>query len=103
MPDELNLIQNISPIRPAAAGRVAGGGKTDGGVGFKQMMLDSINEVNRLRGESETAINKLATGQTDNVTEVLSAVRKADVAYTLLMEVKNQMVDAYQELRQMRV
>ena len=103
MPDELNLIQNVGPIRPTSVERVAAGAKTPNGVGFKQMMLDSINEVNRLRGESETAINKLATGQTDSVAEVMSAVRKADVAYTLLMEVKNHMVDAYQELRQMRV
>jgi flagellar hook-basal body complex protein FliE len=34
---------------------------------------------------------------------VFSAVRKADVAFSVLMEMRNKMVDAYRELQQMRV
>ena len=42
------------------------------------------------------------TGKTDNVTEVLSAVQKADLAFKMLMQIRNKLIDAYDEFRQMR-
>ena len=43
------------------------------------------------------------TGETDNMAEVFTAVRKADVAFSMLMEMRNKLVDAYREVQQMRV
>jgi flagellar hook-basal body complex protein FliE len=48
-------------------------------------------------------VEDLLTGRSDNVVEVFSAVRKADVAFSLLMEIRNKMLDAYTEIQQMRV
>jgi flagellar hook-basal body complex protein FliE len=65
--------------------------------------LSALDEVNRLQQEASQSVEKLATGESDNVAEVLSSVRKADVAFSLLMEMRNKLVDAYRELQQMRV
>ncbi len=77
-------------------------GSSDG-PRFKDVLLDHLSEVNRLQMEANQGMEKLATGQTDNYTEVFSAVRKADVAFSMLMEIRNKLVDAYRELQQMRV
>jgi len=76
---------------------------TADGKDFKQLLMDNLNEVNRLQQEAQTATEKLATGKTDNVAEVFSAVRKADVAFSLLMQIRNQLIDAYSEIRNIRV
>jgi flagellar hook-basal body complex protein FliE len=76
---------------------------TADGKDFKQTLLDNLDQVNKLQQEAQQATEKLATGQTDNVAEVFSAVRKADVAFSLLMQIRNQLVDAYTEIRNMQI
>jgi flagellar hook-basal body complex protein FliE len=73
------------------------------GKGFKSILLDSLNQVNQLQREADQGVQRLLTGDTQNVAEVLAAVNKADIAFDLLMEVRNKLTDAYQEIQQMRV
>jgi len=73
------------------------------GKDFKTLLLDSLNEVNRLQTEAEASVQRLVTGETDNVAEVLTAVNKSGIAFDLLMEIRNKLTDAYQEIQQMRV
>ena len=73
------------------------------GQDFKRILLDSLNEVNRLQTEADQGVQRLVTGEADNVAEVFAAVNKAGVAFDLLMEVRNKLTDAYQEIKQMRV
>ena len=64
--------------------------------------MESLDEVNRLQQEAEAGVQKVATGETQNMAEVLTAVRKADVAFSMLMEMRNKLVDAYREIQQIR-
>jgi len=73
------------------------------GKDFKSILLDSLDEVNRLQGEADSGVQRLITGQSDNVAEVFAAVKKSEVAFGLLMEVRNKLLDAYQEIQQMRL
>ena len=75
----------------------------EGGKDFKSVLLDSLNEVNRLQNEADEGVQRLLTGETKNVAEVMAAVNKAGIAFDLLMEVRNKMVEAYQEIQQMRL
>ncbi len=70
---------------------------------FSQVLKDSIAEVNRMQADAESAINALATGKTDNVAEVMTAVQKADLAFKTLLQIRNKLLDAYNEVRQMRM
>ncbi|HSW46297.1 MAG TPA: flagellar hook-basal body complex protein FliE [Phycisphaerae bacterium] len=76
---------------------------TPDGQSFKDLLLDSLNQVNRLQREAAAGVEKVATGETDNLAEVFSAIRKADVAFSMLMEMRNKLVDAYREIQQMRM
>jgi flagellar hook-basal body complex protein FliE len=59
--------------------------------------------VNQLQKDADVAFQRLATGQTQNVTEVFTAVEKADLAFKTLMQIRNKLVDAYNDIRQMRI
>jgi flagellar hook-basal body complex protein FliE len=104
------MVDQTNFVLPGRLGPTAPGGtpgtKTPGtsdGKDFKQLLMDNLDQVNRLQQEAQTATERLATGKTDNVAEVFSAVRKADVAFSLLMQIRNQLVDAYTEIRNIRV
>ena len=73
------------------------------GADFKQFFLDSIQEVNRLQSEAEQARIDLATGQSENVAEVFTAIKKAELAFQTLMQIRNKLLEAYDEIKQMRV
>lgn len=75
----------------------------EGAPSFKDVLLQSLDQVNRLQQEASQGVERLATGQTDNVAEVLTAVKKAGIAFDLLMEIRNKLMDAYREVQQMHV
>jgi len=70
---------------------------------FKNLLMKSINEVNRMQDEAEQATTDLVVGKTDNVAEVFTAVKKADLAFQTLLQIRNKLMDAYDEIRNMRV
>lgn len=73
------------------------------GKDFGVYLMESLDKVNRLQQEADQGVQKLMTGETDNVAEVFTAARKAGIAFDLLMEMRNKLMDAYTELKQMRV
>lgn len=105
MPDPLiiNGLGTTSPVHPASPVSPAGGAQPVEGPSFERFLLDSLDQVNRLQQEANQGVEKVVTGETDNIAEVFTAVRKADVAFSMLMEMRNKLVDAYQEIQQMRV
>lgn len=105
MTDPLSIhgIHPAHPVNPAdKAAPIDPAGGPDG-ASFESCLLDSLNQVNRLQQEATQGVEKVMTGETDNMAEVFSAVRKADVAFSMLMEMRNKLVDAYREIQQMRV
>ncbi len=70
---------------------------------FKSVLIQSLEEVNRLQSDADAGVQRLLTGETDNVAEVLAAVNKAGIAFDLLMEIRNKLTEAYQEIKQMQV
>ncbi len=107
MTDALNNANALNALQPRhldvpGGTGAAGAAGADGGE-FKKVLMDSLQQVNQLQQEADAKVQDLVTGGSDNVVEVFSAVRKADVAFSLLMEIRNKMLDAYQEIQQMRL
>ncbi len=93
-----------APTSPNAPGRIGGGGTAAApGGGFAEQLRQQLEQVNQMQAEADAGIQALVTGQTDNITQVLTSARKAEVAFSLLMEIRNKLVDAYTELKQLRV
>jgi flagellar hook-basal body complex protein FliE len=104
MVEQFQGIQSTGVLRPDQAMQTpANGPQETGGQDFKTYLMDSIQEVNRLQAEAEQARIGLATGKTENVAEVFTAVKKAELAFQTLMQIRNKLMDAYDEIKQMRV
>jgi flagellar hook-basal body complex protein FliE len=73
------------------------------GSSFKNMLIDSIQEVNSAQLEADRAVENLFTGGESNPAEVLTAVQKADLAFRMMMQVRNKLVQAYQEVKDIRI
>lgn len=101
----MNQISRLG-ISPATA--IGGGAGATGAPGvsdstFKNLMLDSIDQVNSMQINANTAVESLMTGGSVNPAEVLSAVQKADMSFRLMMQIRNKLVAAYQEIKDIRV
>jgi len=70
---------------------------------FKDFLLKSIEEVNSMQQAADCAVEQLATGGDVTPAEVLTAVQKADIAFRMMMQIRNKMVQAYQEIQNLRV
>ena len=65
---------------------------------FESFLSESINNVNDLQIESDKLIERLATGDVDDISEVVLASSRAEVAFRMLMELRNKLVEAYQQI-----
>lgn len=92
---------STSTAAPLSAPRTAAG--PEGGASFKDVLLDSIREVNTLQQSADQAVEKLATGADVSPAEVLTAVQKADIAFRMMMQIRNKIVQAYEEVKNVRV
>lgn len=74
-----------------------------GKVKFSDMVEDYVSEVNSLQDEADQALNDIATGKTDNVHRFAIKVSEADLSFRLMVEIRNKLVDAYNEIMKMSV
>ena len=70
---------------------------------FRDLVLGGIGEVNMLQQRADGAVEKLMCGGEIGMAEVLTAVQKADIAFKMMMQIRNKLVAAYQEIQNMRV
>jgi flagellar hook-basal body complex protein FliE len=99
----MSSIQGIStsPLNPQSASpsiQSAGGTSS-----FKDILLGSIDQVNSMQQDADAAVENLFTGGEANPSEVLSAVQKADLAFRMMMQVRNKLVAALQEVKEIRI
>ena len=74
-------------------------GGTGGASSFADALKNSIDEVSRLQQDASKAVTDLATGKTDNVTGVMTAMEKSDVAFKTLLAIRSKLMDAYDEIK----
>lgn len=70
---------------------------------FGEFLQDSISQVNNLQVEANTAMEKLASGESQNLHETLLAVEKADIAFRTMNQVRSKVIDAYREIMRMQI
>jgi len=100
MADPVGLIGASGAI-PDPGRRAGGAGAS--GAGFKNVLLENLKQVNELQQDATRAIEDLQTGQRDDVEGVILATQKADNAFRMLQAVRNKVVEAYEEVKQMRM
>jgi flagellar hook-basal body complex protein FliE len=70
---------------------------------FSEVLKASITKVNDLQGESDRLIQKMSLGEVDDVAEVSIAVEKAELALRMMVQIRDKLIDAYQQIGRMSV
>ena len=94
--------QSQQQLSAMAAAATTGQADTVGGS-FKDLLFDSIDQVNSMQQQADRAVEDLFTGGDVNPAEVLTAVQKADLAFRLLMQTRNKLVQAYREIENLQI
>ncbi|MCX7922370.1 MAG: flagellar hook-basal body complex protein FliE [Clostridia bacterium] len=70
---------------------------------FGEYLKSALDKVNDLQMESEALKNDFAAGKTDNIHQVMIAGEKADLALQFTMQIRNKILDAYNEIMRMQI
>jgi flagellar hook-basal body complex protein FliE len=87
-----------TPIAPAAAAATEKAGPTS----FADVLADSLAQVKTLQCEADQAIGQLGAGGPASLHDTLVALDQADLSFRLMMQVRNKIVEAYQEVLRMQ-
>jgi len=101
----VNGIDNSLVSKLGGAGGIAKSGPTapTSGPGFADVLKNSIDEVARLQQDASKAVEGLTTGKNDDVTGVMTAVEKSDLAFQTLLAIRSKLMEAYDEIKNIAV
>lgn len=69
---------------------------------FGQTLTESLTEVNSLQTEKNSMITSFASGETQNVHELMISMQKASVAMNMTTAVRNKVIEAYKEMSKLQ-
>ncbi len=74
-----------------------------GGADFQDYLLKSLEQVNELDRQSQSLIAGAITGDDLTQAEIFTAVKKADLAFRTMLQIRNKLLDAYNELKDLKM
>lgn len=105
--DTQGIEQMLNVLRTTAAqasGKTAEAAPAAGAPDFAQVLQSSIDKVNQTQQQAEQMAEKIAAGDTSqNLHEVMIALQTASVSFQEMVQVRNKLVTAYQDVMNMQV
>lgn len=86
----------------SSSGVTPGADSGSDGEGFGAVLKNALSQVNQLSGSAEQQVGTMLGGGNADMSQVMVAVEKADVAFQLMMQVRNKIVNAYQDIEKMQ-
>jgi len=93
-------VTNLTPAATTPAASSSSGGGRE--WGFVETLRGAMDQVNQLQGAADTKMGALLEGNGMDVHSAMIAVEKADLSFELMMQVRNKIVAAYQEISRMQ-
>jgi flagellar hook-basal body complex protein FliE len=105
MTTPISLTGGISPLPPLFPPGTdsSAGSRAAGGINFQDVLMKSLEQVNELDRQSQSMIAGALTGEDYTQAEVFTAVKKADLAFRTMLQIRNKLLDAYNELINIRM
>ncbi len=96
-------MQATVPTQATAIGGIESSENTVGNIDFGQYLSDALGQVNSLQQTSSQLTDDFITGKTDSIHEVMIAGEKASLSLQLALEIRNKVLEAYQEINRMQI
>ncbi len=92
----------LAPLTPLS--RPSGAvGSTNPAGGFGQVLASLVNNNTQANAAADAAVTDLVTGQSQDLHTVAAAVAQADLSFRLVLELRNRLTEAFQEVSRMQV
>jgi len=95
-------LPSLRPL-PLSESEIAGNSRAAGGLNFQDVLMKSLEQVNEFDRQSQSMIAGALTGEDYTQAEVFTAVKKADLALRTMLQIRNKLLDAYNELKNVRM
>ncbi|NLL12986.1 MAG: flagellar hook-basal body complex protein FliE [Fibrobacter sp.] len=100
----MNEINSVGPVSGGGSIQKGQGVKADkSGPSFKDTLNNFLSDVNEMQQKADQSIQKMVSGEITDVHQVMSSVEEASVAFNMMMEIRNKVMDAYQEIMRIRL
>ena len=93
----------IDPPRPNVGIGFGGLQKTSPTESFGQLLDNVVSTVESKQGNAHEMTRKVLLGENDQLHQSVVAMQEASVAFSMMIEVRNKLVESYQELMRMQV
>lgn len=103
MIDGVNNNLSLGKLSGAGAAPGISAAKGAGTSEFADVLKKSIDEVSKLQQDASQAVQDLATGKSEDVTGVMMAMEKSDLAFKTLLAIRAKLMDAYDEIKNMPI
>jgi len=90
---QLPVVGGVDNLRPT----------NKSGTPFAQVITELVQDTNDQQLLADQSVRDLITGKADSVHGVVLSVAKADLAFRMVLEIRNRLVDSYQEIMRMQV
>lgn len=105
MPDDFMIRSSIDALKPLSGiePQKAEGDKSPEGVSFGSVLKDAIQDINKLQNDADQAIAKVQLEDAGSIHDAMIALEKAGISFQVMMQVRNKILDTYQEIMRMSV
>lgn len=99
----IDPITSVNSIAQSKNPTVSGAQPASALDSFGQILGDAINSLSQKEATANQAVASLAAGEDVEIHQVMLAMQEADIAFRFALQVRNKIVDAYQEIMRMQV
>jgi flagellar hook-basal body complex protein FliE len=96
MSSQISGTSFIKPVLPEMTTSPTGSGEQN--AGFGSALKNAMNQAEQLSSDADQQVRSLLQGDGQNMHTVMIAMQKADVAFQMMMQVRNKIVTAYQDI-----
>lgn len=97
-----NPLQNRAALPHGGVGKIGSGHEVAGG-GFGDLLNRVVDTVQTRQAEATEATRAVLSGESDQVHKAVIAMQESSLAFTMMVETRNRLVESYQELMRMPV
>ncbi len=101
--DKIGTIGSLAPTRSIFETKENGEAAGSVSIPFSDYFKKALDETNNLLVGAQNLADDFAAGRTDNIQQVFLAAEKADIALQFTMQIRNKVMDAYNEIMRMQI
>ncbi len=93
---------DLGDLQQKLSGGLTSDSSSGSSSGFWDTLKTALNQVQQVQSEADQKVTDLVTGKGEDIHSAMVAVEKADLSFELVMQVRNKIVQAYQQVSQIQ-